>query len=82
MPRAEKHFRYKRYAAKCGAIYEHRTGHRLSTESPTFNAGVLLVNLSSWREANLTAEAEWWLAQHKQSADGLWSLGSQVKAAA
>lgn len=77
VPRAEAHFKYKRYAAKCAALYEARRGAPLQPEKPTFNAGVLLIDLARWRQQNLTAEAEWWMAQHAAAPDGLWALGSQ-----
>jgi hypothetical protein len=78
VPRTEPHFKYKRYAAKCAALYRERRGAPLRTEQPTFNAGVLLIDLERWRAQNLTAEAAWWMRQHAASADGLWALGSQV----
>ena len=63
MPRAEAHFKYSRYAAKCAALYRARRGEPLQAEQPTFNAGVLLLDLQRWAAQNLTAEAEWWMAQ-------------------
>ena len=78
VPRPEKHFRYSRYASKCDALYAARNrGAHLATASPTFNAGVLLIDLREWRAANVTQEAEWWLEQHMRSPEGLWKLGSQ-----
>lgn len=77
VPRTEAHFKYKRYAAKCSALYEARNGAPLQPENPTFNAGVLLIDLTRWRQQNLTAEAEWWMARHAAAPDGLWALGSQ-----
>jgi len=78
VPRSEPHFRYQRYAAKCSALYRARTGTPLRAEQPTFNAGVLLVDLERWRAQNLTAEAAWWMRQHALAPEGLWALGSQV----
>jgi lipopolysaccharide biosynthesis glycosyltransferase len=77
VPRAEAHFRYSRYAKTCSDLFATRHGRRLNGSLPTFNAGVLLVDLSRWRSLQLTQDAEWWLAQHRASPSGLWSLGSQ-----
>ena len=78
VPRSEAHFRYSRYAKRCDELYASRHGgNRLNTSAPTFNAGVALVDLRRWAALDLTAEAEWWLARHADSADGLWALGSQ-----
>ena len=78
VPRPEAHFRYSRYEAKCGPVFAARyPGRRLNRSAPTFNAGVMLLDLASWASRGLTAEAEWWMAQHAAAADGLWALGSQ-----
>lgn len=69
--------RYSRYATKCAALYQARYGSPLEPELPTFNAGVLLIDLQRWRRQNLTADSAWWMAQHAAAADGLWALGSQ-----
>jgi lipopolysaccharide biosynthesis glycosyltransferase len=78
VPRSEVHFRYKRYARCCASIYAKRyAGKRLDESAPTFNAGVLLMDLRIWERLNLTADIEWWMAQHKAAEKGLWQLGSQ-----
>ena len=78
VPRDEPHFRYSRYAKKCGGLYAARyPGEVLNSSAPSFNAGLMLVDLDRWRAANRTREAEWWMAEHAASDDGLWALGSQ-----
>lgn len=78
VPRPEAHFRYARYVKRCDGLYASRHGGtRLNGSAPTFNAGVALIDLRRWAAAGLTSEAEWWMARHLQSDDGLWALGSQ-----
>lgn len=78
VPRLDAHFRYARYESKCGALFSRRyAGGQINRSAPTFNAGVFLVDLRLWSAQDLTAEAEWWMAQHSASPVGLWALGSQ-----
>ena len=42
---------------------------------PSYNAGVLGLNLKKWREKNLTDEVIYWMRMNKQTP--LWELGTQ-----
>eukprot|EP00322_Chrysochromulina_rotalis_P028783 CAMPEP_0115883938 /NCGR_PEP_ID=MMETSP0287-20121206/29846_1 /TAXON_ID=412157 /ORGANISM="Chrysochromulina rotalis, Strain UIO044" /LENGTH=326 /DNA_ID=CAMNT_0003340199 /DNA_START=37 /DNA_END=1019 /DNA_ORIENTATION=+ len=77
VPRDEPHFRYRRYAKQCSTIFAARYHHELNYSAPTFNAGLLAIDLHRWEAANLSHEADWWMEQHAAAANGLWALGSQ-----
>ena len=42
---------------------------------PSFNAGVLGINLDKWRRKNVTKEVIFWMSENREK--GLWQLGTQ-----
>lgn len=70
---------YQAYAALLPDFRLRTGGRSFDVRAAHFNGGVLLLDLRAWARANLTAEAEWWLARHAASSAraGLWRLGSQ-----
>jgi len=45
------------------------------SESPSFNAGVMVINLQAWRSRQVTARIEEWVAENKKNR--IWRHGSQ-----
>ena len=56
-------------------LYERRYGSTINLEEPSFNAGVLLLDLAEWRACNATDELRFWMEENLKST--LWDLGTQ-----
>ena len=52
-----------------------RYGIEMDMSRPSFNAGVLGINLDKWRRKNVTKEVIFWMSENRKR--GLWQLGTQ-----
>ena len=56
-------------------LYLNQTNHAMDPLSPSFNAGLYLLNLRKWRERNFVTQAEYWMRENTKQK--LWTLGTQ-----
>jgi alpha-1,4-galacturonosyltransferase len=56
-------------------VFQSRYGYAINLDEPSFNAGVLLMNLEEWRASNATRELRFWMEEHRKTP--LWELGTQ-----
>eukprot|EP01062_Namystynia_karyoxenos_P023589 TRINITY_DN1912_c0_g1_i7.p1 TRINITY_DN1912_c0_g1~~TRINITY_DN1912_c0_g1_i7.p1 ORF type:complete len:369 (+),score=68.58 TRINITY_DN1912_c0_g1_i7:73-1179(+) len=52
------------------------TKPQLHAAMPSFNAGVMVIDLRKWSQTNSTPLVEWWMRQNKEH-KGIYNLGSQ-----
>ena len=50
-------------------------GRDINMTAHSYNAGLLVLDLNVWRRLGKTAEVEYWMRKHHESAKPLWELG-------
>eukprot|EP01062_Namystynia_karyoxenos_P023586 TRINITY_DN1912_c0_g1_i4.p1 TRINITY_DN1912_c0_g1~~TRINITY_DN1912_c0_g1_i4.p1 ORF type:complete len:362 (+),score=60.35 TRINITY_DN1912_c0_g1_i4:73-1158(+) len=50
---------------------------QLHAAMPSFNAGVMAIDLRKWSQTNRTAAVEWWMKQNWKDGGRIYKLGSQ-----
>lgn len=56
-------------------LFKERYGITMKGKSPTFNAGVFVMNLRRWRDDRIVDEALYWMEAGRK--EHLWNLGTQ-----